>query len=31
MTTARVNEAQTKAFEALKEKADIEDYRAKFY
>ncbi len=31
MTTGRVNEAQTKAFEALKEKADIEDYRAKFY
>jgi peptidyl-prolyl cis-trans isomerase D len=31
LSTARVNEAQTKVFEALKEKADIEDHRAKFY
>ncbi len=31
LTTARVNESQTKVFEALKEAADIEDHRAKFY
>jgi peptidyl-prolyl cis-trans isomerase D len=31
LTTARVNESQTKAFEALKGAADIKDHRAKFY
>lgn len=31
LTTARVNEAQTKVFEALKEASDIEDNRANFY
>ncbi|MCK7588996.1 SurA N-terminal domain-containing protein [Subsaxibacter sp. CAU 1640] len=31
LTTARVNEAQTKVYNALKEAADIEDHRAKFY
>ncbi|MEZ4803632.1 MAG: peptidylprolyl isomerase [Gelidibacter sp.] len=31
LTTARVNEAQTKVYDALKEGADIEDHRAKFY
>lgn len=31
LTTARVNESQTKVFEALKEASEIEDHRAKFY
>ncbi|MEZ4792603.1 MAG: hypothetical protein R2783_03795 [Gelidibacter sp.] len=31
LTNARVNDAQTKVYEALKETADIEDHRAKFY
>ena len=31
LTTARVNASQSKVFETLKEKADIEDNRAKFY